>query len=187
MGFLWNLELKIVSLPDRKKAKYLAEIQEWEWHSMHTLKQVQKLYGKLLHTCHVIPSRQAYLVNLESMLSIFNTSFFCSTPCSPWYFKWFTMVDHLALVRQCLQTHPQPPNPPGYQCLLWHQLIGGHWHCHWWKVEGLEAHPRMEARWQRYWLGRSCGLRTPGLNHCLGATHWGGQCYHVCWAGCLVY
>lgn len=55
-GFLWNLEFKMVSLPDKKKAKYLAEICQWELHPVHTLERVQKFYGKLLHICHVIPS-----------------------------------------------------------------------------------------------------------------------------------
>jgi hypothetical protein len=37
----------------------------------HTLPEVQKLYGKLLHATLIVPSGRAYLTNLESMLGIF--------------------------------------------------------------------------------------------------------------------
>ena len=71
IGFDWDLSNKTVSLQDRKKEKYLTAIVEWRRRKAHTLEDVQKLYGKLLHTCLVIPEGRAYLTKLESMLGIF--------------------------------------------------------------------------------------------------------------------
>jgi len=72
IGFLWDLATRTVSIPESKKKKYLAAIQEWEARSTHTLLEVQQLYGKLLHASLVLPAGRAYLVSLESMLAIFN-------------------------------------------------------------------------------------------------------------------
>jgi len=47
-------------------------IAEWIANTMHHLKDVQKLYRKLLHASLMVPDRRAYLTNLESMLSTFN-------------------------------------------------------------------------------------------------------------------
>ena len=38
----------------------------------HVLKDVQKLYGKLLHASLMVPMGQAYLTNLETMLGFFS-------------------------------------------------------------------------------------------------------------------
>ncbi|KAF7325195.1 Reverse transcriptase ribonuclease h [Mycena kentingensis (nom. inval.)] len=54
-GLIWDLEKRTVALPDSKKAKYLATIDEWERKRAHNLQEVQSLYGKLLHACLVIP------------------------------------------------------------------------------------------------------------------------------------
>ena len=40
----------------------------------HTLEEVEKLYGKLLHVSLVRPMEQAYLMELECMLVIFHSS-----------------------------------------------------------------------------------------------------------------
>lgn len=59
---------------------------------MHALAEVQKLYGKLLHTSLVIPARCTYFTNLEAMLSGFNNSPFVlhTPPCStPEDLKWW--------------------------------------------------------------------------------------------------
>jgi hypothetical protein len=45
-----------VSLGHTKKEKYLQTTEEWLAHMTHTLEDVQKLYGKLLHMCLVIPT-----------------------------------------------------------------------------------------------------------------------------------
>ena len=80
LGFIWDLENGTVSIPERKKQKYLAAIEEWETHSAHALLEVQKLHGKLLHTTLVVPEGRAYLTNLETMLAFSNCPFVPHTP-----------------------------------------------------------------------------------------------------------
>jgi hypothetical protein len=72
LGFVWDLQNCSVAIPATKKEKYKNMIAEWITNTMHCLKDVQKLYGKLLHASLVVPARRAYLTNLESMLSTFN-------------------------------------------------------------------------------------------------------------------
>ena len=64
IGFLWDLNTCMVSLLDSRKEKYLQTILDWEAKPRHTLDEVQKLYGKLLHMCHVLPSGRTYLTSL---------------------------------------------------------------------------------------------------------------------------
>ncbi len=71
-GFCWDLQEKTVSLTSAKKDKYLAAIREWEKARAHTLQEVQKLFGKLLHASLIVPAGRAYLTSLERMLSIFH-------------------------------------------------------------------------------------------------------------------
>ena len=81
LGFLWNLDTRSVAIPAEKKLKYLNAIKEWEKKSTHTLAEVQKLYGKLLHASLVVTAGRAYLTNLEAMLSGFtNSPFVPHTP-----------------------------------------------------------------------------------------------------------
>ena len=70
IGFLWDVEHRTVSLSPSKVAKYLLAIHEWRQRRMHTLQDVRKLYGKLLHTCQVAKRGRAYLTSLENMLSV---------------------------------------------------------------------------------------------------------------------
>lgn len=72
IGFDWDIERKTVSLQEKKKEKYRSAVEEWRRRESHTLDDVQKLYGKLLHTCLVIPEGRAYLTKLENMLGIFH-------------------------------------------------------------------------------------------------------------------
>jgi hypothetical protein len=81
IGFSWDLTNRTVCLPQNKREKYLQAIQEWESKPKHVLGEVQKLYGKLLHACHVIPAGRAYLTNLEAFLGVCHDSPFC--PRSP--------------------------------------------------------------------------------------------------------
>lgn len=74
LGFEWDLVRKTVSLPSSKKAKYKAAIATWFSSRMHTLREVEALYGKLMHSAHVVPAGRAYLTRLESMLGIFGNS-----------------------------------------------------------------------------------------------------------------
>ena len=71
IGFDWDLHNKRVTLQEKKK-KYLGALEEWRRRATHTLDNVQSLYGKLLHTCLVVPEGRAYLTKLEKMLAIFH-------------------------------------------------------------------------------------------------------------------
>ena len=71
IGFIWDLTSRTVTLTEAKQQKYLTTISEWERRRTHTLEDVQKLHGKLLHASLIFPPGRAYLTNLESMLSIF--------------------------------------------------------------------------------------------------------------------
>ncbi|OBZ73015.1 hypothetical protein A0H81_06637 [Grifola frondosa] len=92
-GFRWNISEQTVSIPPEKKSKYLAAIQEWRTSRTHTLREVQKLYGKLLHTTLVVREGRAYLTSLESMLGIFgDRPFMPRTPpvTTPSDIRWWT-------------------------------------------------------------------------------------------------
>jgi hypothetical protein len=71
LGFLWNILACTVSVLPSKQLKYKEAIQEWCSRHTYTLEEVRKLYGKLLHTCLVIPAGRAYLTSLEAMLGSF--------------------------------------------------------------------------------------------------------------------
>ena len=70
IGYNWDIETYQVSLATTKREKYLEVMQLWLKQLMHTLKDVKKLHGKLLHTCLVLPMGWAYLTELERMLVI---------------------------------------------------------------------------------------------------------------------
>ena len=72
IGLQWDLTSLSVSLSHEKRLKYTLSIQEWFLHPTHTLNNVQKLYGKLLHACLVIPAGWAFLTGLEAMLRLCN-------------------------------------------------------------------------------------------------------------------
>jgi hypothetical protein len=74
LGFQWNLRSRVVYLPDEKKTRYLAVIAEWREKRAHNLLEMQRLYGKLLHTMLVVPARRAHLTSLEAMLASFNNN-----------------------------------------------------------------------------------------------------------------
>ena len=71
IGFEWDIELWSVSLPKHKHEKYLAAISDWQQQGTHTLEDVQKLHGKLLHALLVIPHGHTYLTELEAMIPTF--------------------------------------------------------------------------------------------------------------------
>lgn len=71
-GFLWDIDSRTVALTEKKRLKYLEAVRDWRAGSRaRTLREVQSLYGKLLHACHVIPAGRAYLTHLEAALGIF--------------------------------------------------------------------------------------------------------------------
>ena len=63
---------RTVSIPEGKKAKYRAAISAWKSRRTHTLEEVQRLHGKLMHACHIVPRGRAYLTSLEAFLGIFH-------------------------------------------------------------------------------------------------------------------
>lgn len=69
LGFLWDLDNKLVSLTEHKQAKYCQAIREWNQATKHTLEETEKLHGKLLHATHIIPKGRAYLVGLERLMA----------------------------------------------------------------------------------------------------------------------
>jgi hypothetical protein len=71
IGFVWDIDKKIVTLHKEKQNKYLNTIKTWQSLQTHMLEDVQKLFGKLLHTCLILPHGWAYLTGLEAMLGIF--------------------------------------------------------------------------------------------------------------------
>jgi len=74
LGLVWNLDHRTVTLSEAKHLKYLLTISLWNESHTHTLDEVQKLHGKLLHATLVLPSGRAYLIHLEAMLAIFGDS-----------------------------------------------------------------------------------------------------------------
>jgi hypothetical protein len=70
IGLFWSLPALTVELAETKKDKYRAAITNWHSRETHVLLDVQQLYGKLLHSCLVVPAGRAYLTSLESMLAI---------------------------------------------------------------------------------------------------------------------
>lgn len=74
-GFLWDIDAKTVTLAEPKRLKYLDTVRAWRaGPRAHPLRDVQSLYGKLLHACHVLPEGRAYLTNLEAALGIFHAN-----------------------------------------------------------------------------------------------------------------
>jgi hypothetical protein len=71
IGLVWDLSARTVALSMEKKEKYLAAIDAWSSSPVHTLEDVQKLYGKLLHACLVCPAGRARLTHLEATLGIY--------------------------------------------------------------------------------------------------------------------
>ena len=64
-GFQWEIEAKVVSVPQAKREKYLGTIREWEGRTTHDAKEVAKIYGQLSHVSLVLTKGKAYLTELE--------------------------------------------------------------------------------------------------------------------------
>ena len=86
IGLKWDLDRLEVALTAEKRQKYSLAILDWHSRHKHDLNDVQKLYGKLLHACLVIPAGRSYLTSLESMLVL----------CSPHPFTLYSPVRELA-------------------------------------------------------------------------------------------
>jgi hypothetical protein len=64
IGFFWDLIMKTVELPAKKKTKYLDRISDWTADSMHTAKETDKIVGTLNHVTLVVPEGRSHLVSL---------------------------------------------------------------------------------------------------------------------------
>jgi hypothetical protein len=72
IGLTWDLAGRTVRLAEAKRIKYVSAIAEWVTRRTHTLNEVQRLHGKLIHAALIFPEGRPYLTNLEAMLSIFD-------------------------------------------------------------------------------------------------------------------
>ena len=71
IGFLWDLDTKIVELPEKKKQKYKDRIASWTFGSHHTVKEAEQIIGTLNHICLVLPEGRTHLVSLYKFRSGF--------------------------------------------------------------------------------------------------------------------
>lgn len=74
IGFRWDLVAKTVSLPEAKKAKYLAKLERWTADFKPTCTEVESLIGTLNHVTLVIPAGRAQLLHLYKLRASFNQS-----------------------------------------------------------------------------------------------------------------
>ena len=74
IGFWWNLDAKMVELPEEKKKKYLERISTWTYRSAHTLKETETIIGTLNHVCLVVPEGRSRLVSLYKFRGGFKSS-----------------------------------------------------------------------------------------------------------------
>jgi hypothetical protein len=72
LGFRWDLNKKSVSLTQKKVDKYKRAIHDWLSKRSHSLDELRKLYGKLMHACNILPQGRAYLTGLEVMFPLFH-------------------------------------------------------------------------------------------------------------------
>ena len=74
IGFWWDLDAKVVELPEEKKKKYLERISTWTYRSAHTLKEAETVIGTLNHVCLVVPEGRSRLVSLYKFRGGFKSS-----------------------------------------------------------------------------------------------------------------
>jgi hypothetical protein len=73
-GLEFDLATKDVGLPETKRTKYAACLKVFLAAPTLQLRHVQSLYGKLLHTCTVVPKGRAYLTGLESFIASYDNA-----------------------------------------------------------------------------------------------------------------
>ena len=69
IGFIWDIAQHTVAISPAKSEKYIGTINDWLKRGKHTLKNMQEIYRKLLHTASILLQGRAYLTGLESMLA----------------------------------------------------------------------------------------------------------------------
>jgi hypothetical protein len=76
IGFLWDLLLRRVSLPETKRLKYLRLLQEFLALAFFTLEQIQQVHGILVHVCFVYEDGSSRLPPISNFMSTFNGNSF---------------------------------------------------------------------------------------------------------------
>jgi hypothetical protein len=74
IGFLWDLDAKVVELPEAKKIKYLERLSTWTYRSAHNLKETETIIGTLNHVCLVVPEGRSRLVSLHRFRGSFKAN-----------------------------------------------------------------------------------------------------------------
>lgn len=75
-GIVWSIATRTVALTPEKTEKYIRALEEWEQKATHDLHEMRSLYGKLLHTCLVLPHGRAYLTRKEAAIGAFRGRLF---------------------------------------------------------------------------------------------------------------
>jgi hypothetical protein len=73
-GLNFGFSSKDVGLPEEKRKKYEDALRIFLTRPVVQLKDVQSIYGKLLHACAVVPEGRAYLTGLEAFIGTFDKS-----------------------------------------------------------------------------------------------------------------
>jgi hypothetical protein len=75
IGFLWNIQLKTVSLPEAKREKFLLRVQQWiiAAASGVTAHDTEKLLGSLNHVSHIHPIGRSFLCATQTFLNEFRS------------------------------------------------------------------------------------------------------------------
>ena len=118
----------------------------------HTLVEVQKLYGKLLHATLAHPDGRPYLASLEAMLGIFhNSPHLPRTPPRqvPSDLDWWTTELSKPTIGRSIPT----AHGSRHRCFLRCKLKHGYRNHHWNEMESMETPPRMGREPQEHWVG----------------------------------
>ncbi|KAF5371871.1 hypothetical protein D9615_009520 [Tricholomella constricta] len=74
IGFNWSLAEKTVSLPDKKRTKYLLKLSDWCLGSLVSLQATESLIGMLNHVTLVVPQGRSHLPALYKFRAAFPSS-----------------------------------------------------------------------------------------------------------------
>ncbi|KAF8823347.1 hypothetical protein HHX47_DHR10000429 [Lentinula edodes] len=78
IGFLWNLELKRVSLPDDKRIKYLERIRVFLSNFSNTrvpVSEVESIHGTLCHIAFIYHEGRSHLPPISNFMASYRSSF----------------------------------------------------------------------------------------------------------------
>ncbi len=156
-GFQWDLESYVVSIPRAKAEKYIKAIDNWLGQRTHTLRELQKLHGKLWHASLVAISGRAYLTSLEAMFGVFSSSPFKrqAAHSSPPDSRRSPLVASDPQQHHSFSSNPWPARGLGPIGFLRCQLRLGYRHRHSRPLESVDPATGMEGRGAGYWVGGS--------------------------------